>query len=89
MRVGNTVKLQKAFSHMSGADSFRFDGTCSYWRCSFESVLRNTIFGLLLHDRGPFIDYHENGVDPKRELQFHPPLWLAWRWLDSPDPMIS
>jgi len=74
---------------MSGTDSFKFDGTCSYWRCAFESVLRNAIFGLLLHDRGPFIGCHENGVNPNWELQFHPLLWAAWRWLGSPVSMVG
>lgn len=54
-----------------------------------EPLVRKTIFGVLLHDRGPFSDRHENGVDVNWELQFNPPRWPAWRWLGSPDPMIG
>jgi hypothetical protein len=54
-----------------------------------EPWVRKTIFGLLLHDRGPLSDRHESGVDPNWELQFNPPKWRAWRWLGSPDPMIG
>jgi hypothetical protein len=40
---------------------------------SKDAWVHKTIFGLLLHDRGPFSDRHESGVDP--ELQFKPPAW--------------
>jgi hypothetical protein len=51
--------------------------------------VHKTIFGLLLHDRGPFSDLHESGVDPNWELQFNAPVWRIWRWLGSPSPMIG
>ena len=54
-----------------------------------EPLARKTVFGVLLHDRGPFSDDHESGVDPNWELQFNPPNWSAWRWLGSPTPMLG
>jgi len=54
-----------------------------------ERLARKTIFGVLLHDRGPFSDRHESGVDVNWELQFSPPQWPTWRWLGSPDPMVG
>ena len=54
-----------------------------------EPLARKTVFGVLLHDRGPFSDDHEIGVDPNWELQFNPPNWSAWRWLGSPAPMLG
>ena len=54
-----------------------------------EPWVHKTIFGLLLHDRGPFSDRHEKGVDPHWELQLNPPKWRAWRWLGSPNPMFG
>lgn len=54
-----------------------------------DSLVRKTVFGILLHDRGPFSDRHENGVDPNWEIQFNPPKWSAWRWLGSPAPMLG
>lgn len=54
-----------------------------------EPLVRKTVFGVLLHDRGPFSDRHESGVDANLELQFNPPTWSAWRWLGSPDPTIG
>jgi lipid A 3-O-deacylase len=53
------------------------------------SWVHKTIFGLLLHDRGPFSDRHEKGVDLNGELQFKPPEWPAWRWIGSPNPMLG
>ncbi len=54
-----------------------------------EPWVHKTIFGLLLHDRGPFSDSHESGVDPNWELQFNPPKWPAWRWIGAPEPMLG
>ena len=56
---------------------------------SSDPLLHKAIFGLLLHDRGPFSDRHESGVDPHVELQFAPPRWRAWRWIGSPNPMLG
>jgi hypothetical protein len=54
-----------------------------------EPLVHKTIFGLLLHDRGPFSDRHESGVDPNWEVQFNPPKWPAWRWIGAPEPMLG
>lgn len=54
-----------------------------------EPLLHKAIFGLALHDRGPFSDRHESGVDPHAEVQFTPPRWSAWRWIGSPHPMLG
>jgi hypothetical protein len=35
---------------------------------SSEPLLHKAIIGLLLHDRGPFSDRHESGVDPRLAL---------------------
>jgi lipid A 3-O-deacylase len=51
--------------------------------------LYKTVFGLFLHDRGPFSDRHESGVDANWEVQFNPPKWPAWCWIGAPDPMIG
>ena len=56
---------------------------------SKDAWVHKTIFGLLLHDRGPFSDCHESGVDPNVELQFKPPEWPAWRWIGLPNPMLG
>jgi len=56
---------------------------------STDPWLHKTIFGLLLHDRGPFSDRHEGGVDLHWELQLIQPSWQAWRWLGSPNPMFG
>lgn len=45
------------------------------------------MFGVLLHDRGPFSDRHESGVDPNWELQFQPSGWPPWRWIGAPNPI--
>ena len=47
------------------------------------------VFGVLLHDRGPFSDRHESGVDPNWELQFQPFAWPPWRWIGSPHWMVG
>ena len=54
-----------------------------------EPWVHKSIFGLMLHDRGPFSDRHESGVDPNAELQLNPPKWPAWQWLGSPSPMVG
>jgi lipid A 3-O-deacylase len=54
-----------------------------------EPLVRKTIFGVLLHDRGPFSDRNENGVDPNWKLELNPPKWSAWRWLGSPEPILG
>jgi lipid A 3-O-deacylase len=54
-----------------------------------EPWVHKTIFSLLLHDRGPFSDRHESGVDPNWELQLNPPKWPAWRWIGAPKPMLG
>jgi hypothetical protein len=54
-----------------------------------EPWLEKAVFGLLLHDRGPFSDRHEAGVDPNMEIQFTPPSWRPWQWLGSPSPMLG
>jgi hypothetical protein len=48
------------------------------------SLFHKAIFGLALHDRGPFSDRNERGVDPNLELQFSSPGWRAWQWIGSP-----
>lgn len=45
--------------------------------------------GILIHDRGPTSDRHENGIDPNIELQFHPPDWGWWRALGAPRPHLG
>ena len=52
-------------------------------------LLYKTVFGLMLHDRGPASDRHEDGVDPNWELQLNPPAWRLWRWIGAPYPMIG
>lgn len=56
---------------------------------SVEPLVHKTIFGLLLHDRGPISDRNEHGVDPNWELQFNAPKWAPWRWIGSPNPMVG
>jgi lipid A 3-O-deacylase len=56
---------------------------------SSTPLVHKIIFGLSLHDRGPFSDRHERGVDANAELQFSAPRWTVWRWLGSPEPMIG
>jgi hypothetical protein len=56
---------------------------------SEDSWVHKTVFGLLLHDRGPLSDRNESGVDPNLELQLKPPDWPAWRWIGSPKPMLG
>jgi hypothetical protein len=51
--------------------------------------VRKVVFGLVAHDRGPFSDKHEGGVDPNWEIQLNPPRWKYWRWLGSPLPIIG
>jgi hypothetical protein len=52
-------------------------------------VLYKSVFGLLLHDRGPASDRHESGVDPNWELQLNPPGWKVWRWIGAPYPTVG
>jgi hypothetical protein len=54
-----------------------------------EPLVRKTIFGLLLHDRGPASDRHENGIDPNWELQLKAPQWKLWRWIGAPYPTLG
>ena len=89
MVVANGMKLQKFFSFclallLYGSVEFAHAGDAPS-----EPLVRKTVFGVLLHDRGPFSDRHESGVDPNWELQFNPPKWAAWRWLGSPNPMLG
>ena len=59
------------------------------WDHSGSSLLSKTVFGILVHDRGPASDRHETGVDPNWELQFNPPEWKPWRWIASPFPTVG
>ena len=52
-------------------------------------LVRKTIFGLFIHDRGPTSDKHEGGVDPNWEIQLNGPDWKLWRWIGSPFPMVG
>jgi hypothetical protein len=52
-------------------------------------ILYKSVFGLLLHDRGPASDLNESGIDPHWELQLHPPDWKVWRWIGGPYPMVG
>lgn len=52
-------------------------------------ALYKSVFGLMLHDRGPASDRHENGVDPNWELQFNPPGWKFWRRIGAPYPTVG
>jgi hypothetical protein len=53
------------------------------------SVLHKSVFGLVLHDRGPASDRHESGVDPNWELQFNPPGWKFWQRIGAPYPTVG
>jgi len=59
------------------------------WDPNGSSLLYKTVFGILVHDRGPASDQHEAGVDPNWELQFNPPKWKLWRWIASPFPTVG
>ena len=52
-------------------------------------LLRKTIFGLFIHDRGPTSDKHEGGVDPNWEIQFNGPDWKLWQWIGAPFPGLE
>ena len=59
------------------------------WDHSGSSLLYKTVFGILVHDRGPGSDRHETGVDPNWELQFNPPEGKLWRSIGSPLPTLG
>lgn len=54
-----------------------------------HGVAYKAAFGLFLHDRGPFSDRHESGIDPNWEIQLKPPSWRAWRWIGAPYPTLG
>lgn len=45
--------------------------------------------GLLLHDRGPTADDHEDGIDPNIEIKFNPPSWELWQKIGAPYPTLG
>ena len=45
--------------------------------------------GIVLHDRGPTADDHEDGVDPNIEIKFNPPSWDLWQKIGAPYPTIG
>ncbi len=47
---------------------------------------RRLAVGLIAHDRGPFSDRHEDGIDLNLELQLSPPGLDLWRDIGGPRP---
>ena len=52
-------------------------------------LIRKTIFGVFIHDRGPASDKHEGGFDPNWEIQFNGPDRKLWQWVGAPFPMVG
>jgi len=57
------MMLPQCFYFCLGVVFYRSVGVARAGDAPSEPLVRKTIFGVLLHDRGPFSDHHENGVD--------------------------
>lgn len=58
------MMLRQCFYFCLGLVFYSSVGVARAGDAPAEPLVCKTIFGVLLHDRGPFSDRHENGVDP-------------------------
>lgn len=59
------------------------------WPDDDAGVLERVAVGLLIHDRGPISDRHEDGLDLNVEVQFKPPEWRLWKFIGGPKPHVG